>query len=318
MTDDAGHVPVLLHETLELLAPKPGETAVDGTVGRGGHTAALIERLGPGGRLLAMDRDADNAAYARQRLAPLAERHSVELAVEHASFVDAEPLLRETGWGRANVVLADLGFASNQMDDAGRGLSFQADGPLDMRLDTSGETGDGPTAAELVNELPEAELADLIYEYGEERLSRRIARNIVGARRERPIKTTEELARLVRRAFGPRQRGRLDPATRTFMALRIAVNDELDALDRLLGQADELLAPGGRIGIISFHSLEDRRVKHAWQQAASQDRLRLITRKPVTAGDAECDANPRARSAKLRVAQAPATTHDSPPTLPRQ
>jgi 16S rRNA (cytosine1402-N4)-methyltransferase len=313
MTDDAGHVPVLLDEVLDLLAPRPGQIAIDCTAGRGGHAAALVERIGPGGRLLAIDRDPGNAAYTRDRLAPLGERHGVETAVEHASFADADALRRRLGWDRANLVLADLGFASNQMDDPARGLSFQADGPLDMRLDPTDRTGDGPTAGELVNELGQDELADLIYEFGEERLSRRIARNIVAARQQRPIRTTEELARLVRRAHGPRKPGRLDPATRTFMALRIAVNDELVALDRLLGQADDLLAPGGRIGVISFHSLEDRRVKHAWRQAASDGRLRLITRKPVTASESECDANPRARSAKLRVAASAEASHEPPP-----
>ncbi|MEM9253039.1 MAG: 16S rRNA (cytosine(1402)-N(4))-methyltransferase RsmH [Planctomycetota bacterium] len=317
MPDDAGHVPVLLDEVIELLDPKPGDAVIDCTAGRGGHAAALVERIGPGGVLLALDRDADNAAYTRQRLAPIAERVGATAHVEHASFAETEAVRDRLGLGGVNVVLADLGFASNQMDDASRGLSFQADGPLDMRLDATGATGGGPTAGELVNELDEKSLADLIYEFGEERLSRRIARNIVAARREGPISTTQELARLVRRAYGPRAGGRVDPATRTFMALRIAVNDELVALDRLLDQVERLLKPGGRVGVISFHSLEDRRVKHRWAEAAQQGRLLRVTRKPVTADDEECRANPRARSAKLRVAELVEATHDAPPTRTR-
>ncbi|MEM1210162.1 MAG: 16S rRNA (cytosine(1402)-N(4))-methyltransferase RsmH [Planctomycetota bacterium] len=313
MADDAGHVPVLLDEVLTLLRPGAGGVVIDCTAGRGGHAAALLERIGPGGVLLAMDRDADNAAYTRRRLAPIAERVGATAHVEHATFAEAEAVRDRLGLGRANAVLADLGFASNQMDAADRGLSFQADGPLDMRLDVTGATGGGPTAGELVNELDEKSLADLIYEYGEERLSRRIARNIVAARREGPISTTQELARLVRRAYGPRAGGRVDPATRTFMALRIAVNDELVALERLLDQVERLLEPGGRVGVISFHSLEDRRVKQAWVEAAQQGRLLRLTRKPVTANETECRANPRARSAKLRVAELAASTHETPP-----
>ncbi|MEO0965932.1 MAG: 16S rRNA (cytosine(1402)-N(4))-methyltransferase RsmH [Planctomycetota bacterium] len=313
MADDAGHVPVLLDEVLTLLRPGAGDVVIDCTAGRGGHAAALLERIGPGGVLLAMDRDADNAAYTRRRLAPIAERVGATVQVEHATFAEAEAVRDRLGLGRANAVLADLGFASNQMDAADRGLSFQADGPLDMRLDVTGATGGGPTAGELVNELDEKSLADVIYEYGEERLSRRIARNIVAARREGPISTTQELARLVRRAYGPRAGGRVDPATRTFMALRIAVNDELVALERLLDQVERLLEPGGRVGVISFHSLEDRRVKQAWVEAAQQGRLLRVTRKPVTADETECRANPRARSAKLRVAELATSTHQTPP-----
>ncbi|MEM9790646.1 MAG: 16S rRNA (cytosine(1402)-N(4))-methyltransferase RsmH [Planctomycetota bacterium] len=312
MADDAGHVPVLLDEVLTLLRPGAGDVVIDCTAGRGGHAAALLERIGPGGVLLAMDRDADNAAYTRRRLAPIAERVGATAHVEHATFAEAEAVRARLGLGRVNAVLADLGFASNQMDAADRGLSFQADGPLDMRLDVTGATGGGPTAGELVNELDEKSLADLIYEHGEERLSRRIARNIVAARREGPISTTQELARLVRRAYGPRAGGRVDPATRTFMALRIAVNDELVALERLLDQVERLLEPGGRVGVISFHSLEDRRVKQAWVEAAQQGRLLRLTRKPVTANETECRANPRARSAKLRVAELAASTHETP------
>ncbi|MEM6333775.1 MAG: 16S rRNA (cytosine(1402)-N(4))-methyltransferase RsmH [Planctomycetota bacterium] len=309
MSDDVGHVPVLLGEVLELLGPalRPGAVVVDGTAGRGGHAAALAERVGPGGTVVAVDLDPGNAAYAEARLAEVGQRCGVRVVVAHASFAELNDVCAEAGLdgadGFADAVLADLGFASNQMDDPVRGLSFSAEGPLDMRLDPTADRGVSPTAADLVNELPQNELADLIYELGEERMSRRIARKIVEERAAGPIETTAQLARVVRRAVGPRGGSRMDPATRTFMALRIAVNDELTALDRLLGQTLGLLRPGGRMGVISFHSLEDRRVKHAWRERVDRGELAAVTRKPVTPGLAECDANPRARSAKLRVVE---------------
>ena len=303
--DAIGHAPVLLAECLHLLAPAPGQTVLDVTLGRGGHAAALLPRIA-GGRLIGLDTDPTNAAFARQRLAPLAAEHGVALDVVHANFAGVWAELQRLGVTGVDALLADLGFASNQMDDPQRGLAFRFDGPLDMRLDPTR----GRPASEWVNTLGEAALADLIFTLGEDRASRRIARKIVERRSVSPILTTEDLARTVRSAAaGPPRSGRsgasrgIDPATRTFMALRIAVNGELDALDTLLDALPKLLVPGGRAGIISFHSLEDRRVKQRFLKAQQDDTARRLTRKPLTAGPAELAENPRSRSAKLRGLQ---------------
>ncbi len=307
-----GHAPVLLSETLALLAPGPGQTVLDVTLGRGGHAAALVPLI-PGGRLIGLDTDPTNADFARRRLEPLAQQHGVALDVIHANFAGVRSELQKRDVVGVDALLADLGFASNQMDDPQRGLAFRFDGPLDMRLDPTR----GRPASEWVNTLSETALADLIYTLGEDRASRRIARKIVERRSVSPIETTEELARTVRAAAGgPGGRGDrrsrpsganssrgIDPATRTFMALRIAVNAELDALDALLQALPDLLLPGGRAGIISFHSLEDRRVKQRFLQAQQDDTAQRLTRKPVIAGPAETAENPRSRSAKLRGLQ---------------
>ena len=281
------HAPVLPAETLRLLDPKPGETWVDCTVGAGGHSRLIAERLGAAGRLIGLDQDPTMLAIARERLAGL----PVELV--HANFDQIAEVLANRGAGRVDGLLADVGFASDQMENPARGLSFRADGPLDMRLDPTS----GATAAEYVNELSEAALADVIFEYGEERHSRRVARKIVERRKVRPFETTADLADVVRSCV-PRS-GNIDPATRVFQALRIAVNDELGALDRLLAALPKVVRPGGRVGIISFHSLEDRRVKHTLRD---RDVWEPVTKKPVEASDEEQAANPRSRSAKLRVA----------------
>jgi len=281
------HAPVLPAETLRLLDPKPGETWVDCTVGAGGHSRLIAERLGAAGRLIGLDQDPTMLAIARERLAGL----PVELV--HANFDQIAEVLANRGAGRVDGLLADVGFASDQMENPARGLSFRADGPLDMRLDPTS----GATAAEYVNELSEAALADVIFEYGEERHSRRVARKIVERRKVRPFETTADLADVVRSCV-PRS-GNIDPATRVFQALRIAVNDELGALDRLLAALPKVVRPVGRVGIISFHSLEDRRVKHALRD---RDVWEPVTKKPVEASDEEQAANPRSRSAKLRVA----------------
>lgn len=309
---DPGHTAVLLNEVLDLLdleRDRPGRVVLDCTLGRGGHAAALIPRIGPGGVYVGLDLDEGNLAYAEARLGPIASSAGVGLHVVHASFAGAGVVLASLGIDRVDGVLADLGFASNQVDDASRGLSFRHDGPLDMRLDPAGPT----TAADLVNRLGEQELADVLYLYGEERLSRRIARKIVQRRSDRPIKTTLELAEVCRRAYGPgagRGGKRIDPATRTFQALRIAVNGELDALEALLARVPGLLADGGLCGIISFHSLEDRRVKRAFLDAERSGELERVTRKPVTASEQEQHDNPRSRSAKLRVARRVARAGD--------
>lgn len=296
--NEHGHVAVMPAQVLAILSPKPGEAVLDCTIGRGGHAAELIPLLGPGGRYVGLDLDEANVAYARRRLTPLAQVAGVELSVEHANFQDARAVLDRLGVGRVQGLVADLGFASTQVEDPARGLSFTQSGPLDMRLNPQ----QALTAAELVNTLPERELADLIYQYGQEPLSRRIARKIVERRRQSPIQTTKELSDLVRQAYGSRGwRSRLHPATRTFMALRIAVNSELEALDRLLASLPVLMAAGGRVVIISFHSLEDRRVKHAFLHYHQQGQAQRLTRKPLTADEEEVARNPRSRSAKLRA-----------------
>ena len=296
--ESVGHLPVLAGPVAELLQPQPGGLFLDCTAGRGGHAAMLIPMLGPGGTYVALDLDAGNLAYSADRCGPIAAEHGVALHTVQSSFTEARGVLDSLQLGRVNGLLADLGFASNQVDDPARGMSFKRDGPLDMRLDPAGHL----TAEQLVNTLDERELADVIYRFGDERLSRRIARKIVEQRATEPISTTLRLAEICRQAYGPKHRGsRIDPATRTFQALRIAVNGELDALDRLLGQLPDLLADEGLAGIISFHSLEDRPVKQAFLKAQQDGWAQRETRKPVVADEIERDSNPRSRSAKFRV-----------------
>ena len=299
---DVGHIPVLLNKVLAFLdldENRPGRRVLDCTLGRGGHAAHLIPKIGPGGTYIGMDLDSGNLAYAKDRLTPIAEQAGVTLHLANQSFAAAEQVLREAGIDAVDAILADLGFASNQVDDPARGFSFKHAGPLDMRLDPNGPT----TAADLVNRLGETELADVIFRFGDERLSRRIARKIVQARSEQPISNTAELADICRRAYGPRSNSRIDPATRTFQALRIAVNGELEALEMLLRRLPGLLAVDGLVGIISFHSLEDRMVKRSFLEAQQQGKMKRVTRKPVTASEQEQGQNPRSRSAKLRVAK---------------
>jgi 16S rRNA (cytosine1402-N4)-methyltransferase len=282
------HRSVLPIETLELLAPASGEVWIDATAGLGGHSRLIAEKLLPGGMLIALDQDPSMLALAKENLKDLPVRFF------HANFDQFEAVLEELKLEKVNGLLADLGICSEQLDDPQRGLSFQKNGPLDMRLDTT----TGRPAADLVNRLEEEELADIFYHYGEERLSRRVARRIVEQRAVRQFETTEQLAELVRRCV-PRSPGqRIDPATRVFQALRIAVNEELAVLENLLRILPRRIAPGGRVGIISFHSLEDRPVKQAF---ADKDIWESLTRKPVQAGEEECRDNPRSRSAKLRV-----------------
>jgi 16S rRNA (cytosine1402-N4)-methyltransferase len=285
------HVPVLPREVLELLAPIPGQVIVDATVGSGGHARLLAERVAPNGHLIGLDCDAAMLDLARPRL------QGLPVTLAHANFDQLRAVLNRLNVPAVDAVLADLGVCSNQLDAAARGLSFQQSGPLDMRLNPD----EGEPASALLRRLSERELADLIYQYGEERFSRRIARKIVETRQRTPLETTEQLAELVRRCV-PRPKGRAggtDPATRTFQALRIAVNDELGSLERLLASLPRCLRPGGKAAIISFHSLEDRRVKHAF---AVKEVWQVLTKKPVQATDEEVRQNPRARSAKLRAA----------------
>jgi 16S rRNA (cytosine1402-N4)-methyltransferase len=286
------HVAVLQAEVLASLAPAAGQVIVDATVGAGGHARLLAERVGPTGKLIGLDRDAAMLELARARL----DRLPVTLV--HANFDSLVDVLNDLGITGVDAVLVDLGVCSDQMDRPERGFSFQQAGPLDMRLDPS----EGEPASSLLQRLSEREIADLIWQYGEERFSRRIARKIVETRRLTPLLTTDQLADLVRRSI-PWSRGRrtaIDPATRTFQALRIAVNDELGALERFLAALPRILNVGGRAAVISFHSLEDRRVKQAFKE---KSHWQALTRKPVQASEEELRANPRSRSAKLRAAQ---------------
>jgi 16S rRNA (cytosine1402-N4)-methyltransferase len=283
------HDPVLLEEALLFLRPERGGTYVDCTLGLGGHTGALVARGAT--RVIGIDRDAEALAGAKERLAPVAGR--VELV--HADYRALPAVLSERGITAVDGILADLGVSSLQFDSEGRGFSFRRDEPLDMRMDRS----HGPTAADLVNAARETELADVIFRYGEDRQSRRIARAIVASR---PVMTTGELAAIVRRAIPGRGWQRIDPATRTFQAIRIWVNGELEDLDRFVRTAAAHLAPAARLCVISFHSLEDRIVKHTMRSLSAEDReLRILTKKPMVPDEAEIRRNPRSRSAKLRA-----------------
>ncbi|HKD36821.1 MAG TPA: 16S rRNA (cytosine(1402)-N(4))-methyltransferase RsmH [Pirellulales bacterium] len=287
------HEPVLLDEVVHWLAPEPGQVVVDGTLGGAGHARAIIDRLRPGGLLIALDRDPAAIARAEKELAGL----PVKLA--QTNFGDLPEVLAEIGIKTVDGVLLDLGLSSDQLADAERGFSFQSGGALDLRFDPT----EGEPASRLVNRLSAEHLAELIFYYGEERFSRRIAHAIVEARRETPIRTASQLAELIRRVVpaGPRgQRERIDPATRTFQALRIAVNEELKSLEVALRRLPDCLKPAGRLAVISFHSLEDRRVKEAFRD---DPRWRALVRKPVRPTEAEMARNPRSRSAKLRVAE---------------
>jgi 16S rRNA (cytosine1402-N4)-methyltransferase len=289
------HVPVMTAEVLNFLRPEQGGSFVDCTVGLGGHSRALLEAGAT--RVLGLDRDLDALARARETLSPWADR--VELV--HADYRSLDAVLDRRQIARVDGTLADLGVSSMQFDAPGRGFSFQRDEPLDMRMDRSG----GDTAADLVARSTEQDLADAIFQYGEEHFSRRIARALVEARHEAPVATTGRLAAIVRRAI-PRRRGytRIDPATKTFQALRIWVNRELDGLDQFVAAAARRLRTGARLVVITFHSLEDRIVKHTLRALHQRDGLvQILTKKPVVPGDEEVARNPRARSAKLRAAE---------------
>ncbi len=289
------HQPVLVAEVLRFLRPERGGLYVDCTVGLGGHARALIEA--GASRVIGLDRDADALATATIALRPWADR--VDLV--HADYRTLDDVLRRRGEGQIDGALADLGVSSLQLESPGRGFSFRRDEPLDMRMDPSG----GPSAADLVAAASEHDLADVIYRFGEERHSRRIARAIVAARTDEPVVTTLRLASIVRRAVGRGGASRIDPATRTFQALRIWVNRELEGLDAFLESTAGWLRKGARLVVVSFHSLEDRIVKHTLRALERRgDRvLNVLTKKPVVASDEERKRNPRSRSAKLRAAE---------------
>jgi 16S rRNA (cytosine1402-N4)-methyltransferase len=284
------HVPVLAGEVLQWLSPEPGQTIVDGTLGGGGHTRMLAERVGDSGLVIALDRDPAALDAAERNLA------GSPVKLVHSDFRDLPEVLEQLELDAVDAVLLDLGLSSDQLADGERGFSFDSDGPLDLRFDPE----QGEPAWRLINRLGAEHLANVIYEYGEERYSRRIARAIVEARRDEPIRTAAELAVLVRRCVPRAGQQRIDPATRTFQALRIAVNEELQSLEIALRRIPDCLRPGGRVGIISFHSLEDRRVKDAFRD---DKRYEVLTKKPIRPSDEEVQRNPRSRSARLRVAR---------------
>jgi 16S rRNA (cytosine1402-N4)-methyltransferase len=308
MSSAAGHIPVLAREVIDALQPRDGGRYVDGTFGAGGYATAMLDRADC--QVIAIDRDPDAIAAGQA----LAARYAPRLRLIEGRFGDMAELLSAEGVDDVDGVALDLGVSSMQFDRAERGFSFRNSGPLDMRMEKNGSS-----AADLVNQADEVELADIFWRYGEERRSRRVARAIVEARKAKRIETTGELAEIVRRAVGPSAKDESDPATRAFQALRIAVNDELGELERGLAAADSVLAPGGRLAVVSFHSLEDRAVKEYVRQRAGrtpspsrhappraverETTLRDLTRKPVLPTASEVASNPRARSARLRVAE---------------
>jgi 16S rRNA (cytosine1402-N4)-methyltransferase len=305
MREAVEHIPVLYEEVLEGLQVHPGGRYIDATLGAGGHATGILQASAPDGQLLGLDADPSAVAHARERLRPFGERAVLWVG----NFRHLDNVARGLGFRQVDGILMDLGLSSRQLEDAARGFSFAHAGPLDMRLDP----GRGQPAADLANTLPAEELADLLWRYGEERHSRRIARAIVAAR---PVTRTDELAELIARAVGRREK--IHPATRTFQALRIAVNEELAALEEALPQARDLLRPGGRLAVISFHSLEDRLVKQFYRREAAsclcppevlvcscghQSTLVEITRRPIRPSGEEVAQNPRSRSARLRLAE---------------
>ncbi|MCB9831914.1 MAG: 16S rRNA (cytosine(1402)-N(4))-methyltransferase RsmH [Planctomycetes bacterium] len=291
MTEGFGHVPVLATETLEHLAARPGDRIVDLTLGAGGHSALILEEVGPGGQVIAFDRDPVALAIARHRLADRGER----LITVESNFAEAPRHLDELGIDRLDGVLIDLGVSSMQLDDPERGFSFQGDGPLDMRMSPGGET-----AAELLARASAEELERIFREFGEEPRARAIAARIVDLRRRTRLERTVELAELVRSVYGGKD-GRIHPATRVFQALRIALNGELDAVAQVLRPLIERLAPGRRLVAISFHSLEDRIVKQEMRAAEKEGFGRVLTKRPISATEEETRGNPRSRSARLRA-----------------
>lgn len=288
------HQPVMVNEVLRLLDPQPSDFIVDATAGTGGHSLAIGSLLSAEGKLLIVDRDAQALEYAKDRLSSLA----VPVSAAHDNYRNLPAILQERGFSQADGVVLDLGMSSFQVDDPQRGFSFLKEGPLDMRMNPTQEL----TAGMIVNRWDAASLADLLGNLGEERFARRIAQRIIRQRKLQPIETTLQLAETIRQAVPPGARyGRLHPATRTFQALRMAVNDELGALRGLLDSLGQILKPGGRAVVISFHSLEDRLVKQAFVGLSRNEAWQLLTKKPLCPAEGEISANPRARSAKLRA-----------------
>jgi 16S rRNA (cytosine1402-N4)-methyltransferase len=291
-----GHESVLLSECIAALSIASGKTIIDCTTGRGGHSEAIARALGPDGTLICLDVDPRNLEFARDRL----KSHPCQIRFFHANFAELSEVLEAAKIETVDGILADLGLSTNQFLDPSYGISFSMDGPLDMRLDPRITE----TAADIVNRYREEDLANLLYQLADERFSRRIARKIADARRTSPIKTTEQLASLVRVAIGRSGASeKIDPATRTFMALRMKVNREVENLERLMDEIPKALKRGGRAAIISFHSVEDRMVKRAFRFAEQTGLIKVVTKKPITPTDSETASNPRSRSAKLRIAE---------------
>ena len=287
------HKPVLLNEILEALNPQPGQLFIDGTANGGGHTFAILERIKPNGRILAIDKDRD-----------LIEKLQADGVVSVCgSYRDIKKIADDHGFYQVSGILLDLGYSSHHLEQSGRGFSFQKDEPLIMRYETESDLGTGLTAKDAVNQFSESDLADIFYRYGEERFSRRIAKAIYLARKKRKIETTKELADIVASAYPKRFFYKIHPATKVFQALRVFVNNELSELENTLPQALEILASDGRIAVISFHSLEDRIVKNFFKAEKEKGIINIITKKPIITSAEEAKANPRARSAKMRVAE---------------
>jgi 16S rRNA (cytosine1402-N4)-methyltransferase len=298
MLEDALHVPVMLQEVLEFLKLAPGQIIVDATLGTGGHSTEILKRITPGGRLIGIDRDEDSLAICRQRLGEF--KDSVEFV--HANFADLDLVLANLGIEKIDGIVFDLGISSYQLHDPQRGFSFQEEGPLDMRLDKSSYV----CAYDLVNNLNENEISQMLWNFGQERWHNRIARLLVQERRNEPISTTKQLAHLVMRAIPHRYRRsyyRIHPATRTFQAVRIAVNRELEILENAIKKAVDILKKQARICVISFHSLEDRAIKHTFRALKSEGLIDIITAKPLTPMASEIEVNPSSRSSKFRVAE---------------
>jgi 16S rRNA (cytosine1402-N4)-methyltransferase len=289
--DSSIHDPAMAAEVMALLGATRPARIVDATLGTGGHALLLLREVAHA-RLLGLDRDSHALAVAAERLGEFGAR----VILRHRNFADLARVMEEAGFEAADAIVADLGMSSFALDDPARGMSFMREGPLDMRMDRER----GLRAYDLINEESEEELARIIYELGEERGSRRIARAIAQARREAPVETTGQLREIIEYALGAYRRGGIHPATRTFQALRIAVNDEMGALRELLAQAPRMLAPGGRLAVIGYHSLEDRQVKHSFRELAASGGYRLLSRKAIRPQADEIRRNPRARSARLR------------------
>lgn len=290
-----GHEPVLLREVLAALHVKPGETVMDCTAGRGGHALKIAEKLSPGGTLIAMDVDPENLKYTRKRIEDAAVK-DVQIRTFHANFAEAEDVLEALSLEGVDGLLADFGVSTNQLMESTHGLSFNTEAPLDMRLDPRIKM----RASDLLREWDDKRIAEVLQDYAQERFAWRIARKIIQTREVEPILTTGQLARLVRSVV-PHKFGQIDPATRTFQALRMAVNAEIESLEGLLDVVPDMMNPGGRAAFISFHSGEDRLVKQATREWEQEGWCEVLTKKPVEAGDEETARNPRSRSAKLRA-----------------
>jgi 16S rRNA (cytosine1402-N4)-methyltransferase len=292
------HIPVMMNEVINYLNLRPGQVIIDATIGTAGHSKAILERISPAGRLIGIDRDEDSLAVSRDRLREFGDR----IKLVHGNFVDIDAILKDLNIEKVGGVVFDLGISSFQLEDPNRGFSFQNEGPLDMRLDRSSYI----SAYDLVNNLNEEEISAILWNFGQERWHNRIAHLLIQERQRQPISTTSQLANIVLRSIPHRYRHRhyrIHPATRTFQAVRIAVNRELEILENALDKAIEILGIGAKICVISFHSLEDRAVKFTFRKAASEGRLKIITPKPLVPQEEEVKSNPSSRSSKLRVAE---------------